>query len=196
MVGVFQYHSSCLNSADSYIRRQSPKYSGGCLLDCGIHFVAALRYLLAAGGESITQVAAFTSSLQDRLVPLDTVQATLQLTNAQNGTFSLSFGAEHKSEEPWEMQVVTDKGTVTITPTDVSLVRKSLKGERDEKTARFDQRYICSHAVEREVASFAKAISTGKMEQRATAEEAFMDLVVLQAMLESGEDGGAVKSVD
>jgi len=177
-------------------RRQSPNYSGGCLLDCGIHFVAAIRYLLAAGGESITQVAAFTSSLQRRLVPLDTVQATLQITNANNGTFSLSFGAEHKAEEPWEMQVTTDKGSVTVTPTEVTLSRKGPKGERDEKKAHFDQRYICSHAVEREVASFANAIRTGKMEQRATAEEALKDLVILQAMLESGEDGGAVKSLD
>lgn len=94
------------------------------------------------------------------------------------------------------MQVVTDRGTVTVTPTRVSLVRLGLKGEGDEKTAHFDQRYICSHAVEREVASFAKAISMGKMEQRATAEEAFLDLVILQAMLESGEDGGAVKLLE
>jgi len=141
-------------------------------------------------------VAAITSSLQDRLVPFDTIQATMQITNATKGSFNLSFGAEDESEEPWEMQVVTDRGTLTVTPTQVSLVRKGPKGERDEKKARFDQRYICSHAVEREVASFAKAIPTGKMEQRAAAKEASMDLVILQAMLESGEDDGAVKSLE
>ncbi len=87
------------------------------------------------------------------------------------------------------MQVVTDKGTVTVTPTEVSLIRK---GE-NEQNAFFRPRY--SHAVEHEVDSFARAISIGKMEQRATTEEAFMDLTTLQAMLESGEDGGAVKAV-
>ena len=47
--------------------------------------------------------------------------------------------------------------------------------------------------MQREVAAFAKAIGTGKVEQRASPEEAMMDLRVLNAMLESGADGGTPK---
>lgn len=168
-------------------RRKSPKHSGGCLLDCGIHFVAAIRYLLAAGEQRITEVAAFTSSLQPRLVPLDTVTATMRITNGKNGTFCSSFGAEHESA--WEIQVVTDRGTVTVTPSQVSLKRKGEKAHN----AFFKPKW--SHAIEREVESFAKAVSSGKMDPRASPEEARKDLVVMQAMLESGAAGGAVNSI-
>lgn len=173
-------------------RRKNPKFQGGCLLDSGIHFVAAIRHLLSAAGESITHVAAFTSLLQDRLAPLDTIHATMQTSNETNGTFSLSFGAEFKSG--FEFQVVTDKGAVTVTPTEVTLLRKDPKGEMNVARTAFKALY--SHAVEREVGLFAKAMATGKIEQRASPEEAFMDLRVLQAMLESGEDGGAVKELE
>lgn len=120
----------------------------------------------------------------------------MQITNDKSGTFSLAFGAQHRSDEPWEIEVVTDKGAVTVTPANVSLIRNGPRGERDEKKAHFDRRYVCSHSVQREVSSFANAIATGKMEQRASPKEAFMDLMILQAMLESGEGNGAVKSVE
>lgn len=111
----------------------------------------------------------------------------MRISNDKNGTFSLSFGAEHESA--WEMQVVTDRGTVTVTPTEVSLRRKGEKAQN----AFFKPKY--GHAVEREVESFAKAVSYGKMDPRASAEEALEDLKVMQALLESGKDDGAVKSL-
>ena len=181
----------CIAGLTSFHRRRNPKYPGGPLLDCGIHYVAAIRYLLAAAGQPITHVSAFTSQVQPRLPPPDTLHATMQLDNSHNGTFSLSFGARHKAA--FEFQVVTDNGTVTMTPDMVHVLRKSFNGKPEERQHRFKP--IWGASVRSEVKAFAEAISVGKMEQRASPEEAFMDLKVLHAMLESGENGGAPKSL-
>ena len=151
--------------------------------------MAALRYLLASAGQSITHVAAFTSQIQPRLRPLDTVHSTMRISNGNSGTFSLSMGAEYKTA--FDIGVVTDRGAVTVTPHDVIL--HHIDSPR-EKVAHFKK--LDGHSVSNEVAAFAKAIGTGKADRRASPEEALMDLKVLQAMLESGEQGGAVQLLE
>lgn len=180
-----------VNIANLSLRRRNAQYPGGPLLDCGIHYVAAIRFLLAAAGQSITHVAAFTSQLQQHLAPLDTVHSTMQISNRNNGTFSLSFGAEFKTD--FEFQIVTDKGAVTVTPNAVTVLQKDSKGKKDGTTHNFKP--LDNQTVKREVATFAKAISMGKTDARASPEEALADLKVLQAMLESAEEGGMVKSL-
>ena len=115
----------------------------------------------------------------------------MQISNENSGTFSLSFGAEFKN--CFELQVVTDKGAVTVAPNAVSVLREDSMGKKGEKGLPFKPKD--ERTVLREMTAFGKAMSTGKLEQRATPEEAFVDLRVLQAMLESGEDRGMVKSV-
>ena len=172
-----------------FARRQYPGYQGGFLLDGGIHFVAGLRLLLAAAGQSITQVAAFTSLLQKNLAPVDTVHATVKTSNDRSGIFCVSFGAEFKSD--FEIQVVTNKGAVTITPSKVVVLRKAANGDKEEETKgmRFDS------GVGREIAAFAASTKLGMSDSRATPEQAFMDLTVLQRMLESGEQDGMVMRI-
>jgi predicted dehydrogenase len=169
-------------------RRQVPDYQGGFLLDGGVHFVAGLRHMLASGKEQITLLAAFTSLLQKKLAPVDTVHATMKLTNGNNGTFNVSFGCEFKSG--FEIQVVTDKGAVTVTPTDVTTTTKNSSGEKEDKVEKFEY----SSGVKPEILSFAQSIEAGKGDERATPQQALMDLRILQSLLESGEDNGQVKS--
>ena len=180
---------SLIDSPTSF-RRQNATYQGGVLLDGGVHYVAAIRYLLDAAGQSITKVAAFTSRLHQLLAPLDTVHSTMQISNGNSGTFSLSFGTVFKRE--FEFQVVTDKGTVTVTSDAVVLSQNDFSGSKAGKKHSFT--YL-NNGIQHEFATFARAIHTGKMEPRATPEEALLDLKVVQAMLESGADGGMAKSV-
>ena len=186
-------HIDNINITNNFFyRRKNAKYPGGPLLDCGIHYVAALRHLLSAASQTITHVSAFTCQLQPHLSPLDTMHSTLLLQNTHSGTLSISFGAEFRNA--FEFIVVTTTGAVAVTPTVVSVLTKDpSNGEKSERQYKFPP--MDSHAVQKEVASFAKAIATGKMEQRASPEEASEDLKLLQTMLESGEDGGAVKAV-
>jgi len=168
--------------------RQTPEYQGGFLLDGGVHFVAGLRHMLAAGNEQITHLAAFTSLLQEKLAPVDTVHATLKITNGNNGTFNVSFGAEFKSG--FEIQVVTDKGAVTVTPTEVTVTTKNASGEKEDAVEKFE----FSSGVKPEIFSFAHSLEIGKGDERAAPQQALMDLRILQSMLESSEQGGKVKS--
>ena len=99
-------------------RRQTPEYQGGFLLDGGVHFIAGLRYLLNGIGQDIKSLAAFTALAQLKLAPVDTVHAILASDCGRSGTFSVSFGAAFKSG--FEIDVVTTKGRVTVTPTSVT----------------------------------------------------------------------------
>ena len=178
-----------INLYTCFCRRQNPEHQGGFLLDGGIHFVAALRFLLSAASSSITQVAAFTSLMQPNLSPLDTANATMYINNGNSGTFSISYGTEFGNA--FQIQVIMDRGAVSITPTLVTVLTRDDKG--CEKIYR--QEFSVDSGVRREMAVFAKGIKEGKVEVRGTVEEALMDLRVVQGILESGREGGRLKSV-
>ncbi|KAL6722047.1 hypothetical protein ACLMJK_001152 [Lecanora helva] len=183
-----------MDDQDEYYQsewRKNANHSGRILLDSGVHYVAAIRFLLAAAGQSITHLSAFAAQLQQHLAPLDTIHSTMQISNRNSGTFSLSFGVEFKTD--FEFQVVTDKGAVTVGPNFVIVSRNDKDGKKHEKRHAFKPFY--SHAVRLEVAAFAKAMSTGRSDPRAAPEEALKDLKVMQAMLDSANGGGAVESV-
>lgn len=172
-------------------RRQIPEYQGGFLLDGGVHFVAGLRYLLGAANTQITHLAAFTTLLQKKLPPVDTVHATLRASNSSTGTFSVSFGAEFKSG--FEIEVVTDKGAVSVKPTEVILMTKDEKGEKKEVKTEFE----FGAGVVKELVAWAESLSNGAGtgDERGAPREALMDLKILQGMLVSGKRGGEVQRV-
>ncbi|CAK7201574.1 hypothetical protein SEUCBS139899_004280 [Sporothrix eucalyptigena] len=164
--------------------RKVPEYQGGFLLDGGVHFVAGLRHMLAAvDGQDLARVSAATTLLQPKLAPVDTVQAVLTTTKGVIGSFSVSFGIEHKGA--FQIEVVTTKGIVTLTPTDVT--SKWLEGtEKKENKKEFS----FSSGVKPEVAAFAASIPSGKVDPRQSPQEALKDLAALEAMLTSADKGG------
>lgn len=166
---------------------QAPGHQGGFLLDSGVHFVAGLRSLLHAADQEISSLTAFTSLLASRLPPVDTIHSTLQLRNGNNGCFNISFGAEFKTA--FEIEVVTNKGSVTVRATEVVCVRRDEQGKKLEETIEvgFD------NGVMDEVEVFAQSIQNGVADVRGSPDQALADLKVLQRMLESGEQGGSVK---
>lgn len=168
---------------------QTERYKGcrgGYLLGGGIPFVAGLRYLLGAAGLDITHVAAFTSLLKQHLAPSDTIHATIQISNGNSGTFSLSFGAEYKYA--FEIQVVTEKGAVIVKPSGIMMTTRD---NRKGQTFSFKP---CK-GVRQEVTAFAQSIKNGRVDKRGTPEQALLDLKVLQAMVQSSEEAGKVKVV-
>jgi len=158
--------------------RKTPNYQGGFLLDGGVHFVAGLRLLLAAGGEEVTQVSSLASLLVDRLGPVDTVHAVATTASGATGTVTVTFGTQHKSG--LEIEVVTTNGVVNWNPRHVTVVGKS---ERD---------YEYDSGVKAEVAAFGRSVEAGTPDPLQTPEEALGDLRVLEGLLVSG---GQLKSV-
>lgn len=167
-------------------RRKVPAYQGGFLLDGGVHLTAGLRYLLQAAGEKITHLSAFTTLLQPKLPPLDTVNATIRITNGRSGTFRASYGMVHKSG--FELEVVTSTGSVSVKPTDVTVITKDQTGEKIEKKTEFP----FGLGVQAEMEAFVEQIETKRDDSRLSPSEALADLQLLQSLLESGERDGAV----
>ncbi|KAL9101209.1 MAG: hypothetical protein Q9163_003511 [Psora crenata] len=168
--------------------RRNPDFQGDFILDGGIHFVAALRFLLSAGFTSITHVAAFTSLISPHLRSVDTVNATMRLDNGNSGTFSMSYGT--RMSHVYKIRIVTNHGAVTIDPWRVV----STMSARDGRESVYDFLQL-DNGVQREIGVFAKGILAREIEARGTPQEALMDLKVMRGILESGEEGGMVKRV-
>lgn len=165
--------------------RKKPEYQGGFLLDGGVHFIAATRLVLAGAGVKPVRTSAFSAQLQEHLPPVDTVDATVQLSNGASGTLSISFGTTFSGSE---YTFAAEKGTVTISRSRVTVVR-----DGKEEVKEFPEE---GNGVKQEIAGWAKALGEGKPDPRQSPEEALKDLQLLEAILQSGEKGGVPKELD
>ncbi|ROT42049.1 NAD(P)-binding protein [Sodiomyces alkalinus F11] len=172
--------------------RKTPEYQGGFLLDGGVHFIAALRSMLAAAeGEEVTQLTARSALLQPRLPPVDTVYGVLTTRGGVSGTASISFGIEFKAG--LQCQVVTTEGSVTMTSSEVTVVRRG-GGDGGAQVVEKTQ-FGRDSGVKAETEAFAASIARGGVDARQTPLEALKDLQILEGLLESGAAGGAVKAI-
>lgn len=153
-------------------------------MDGGVHFAAGLRHLLAATGQSIKSISAFTTLLQAKLAPVDTVHATLQTEAGAIGTFSVSFGTEFKAG--FCIEVVTTRGRISVSPNEVRVASKD--GERIEQMD-------MTAGVAEELQAFVSGVAAGKLDQRLNPDEALGDLLVVESMLLSGSQGGRVQTL-
>lgn len=161
--------------------RKKPEYQGGFLLDGGVHFLAGTRLVLGAAGVKPVKTSAFTAQLREHLPPVDSLDATVRLSNGSAGTISLSFGTTFSGSE---YAFACEKGTVTVT--DKKVVVKREGGDEDVKE--FPNQ---GNGVKQEIAAWGESLQAGKANERQSPEEALADLEWLEAMLQSGEKGGA-----
>jgi|TARA_R110002003_G_scaffold388_14_gene19400 predicted dehydrogenase len=162
--------------------RKTPEYQGGFLLDGGVHFVAATRLLLAGAGAKITSLSAFTAQLQEHLPPVDTLNATLLLSNAASGTLSISFGTTDTGSE---YLVACEKGSVHVSRGKVTVTKDGKVVEEKE----FKDE---GNGVKQEVKAWAESLESGKWKVEQSPEEALRDLEIIESALKSGEQGGKV----
>jgi predicted dehydrogenase len=176
----------CVQPGGKYIEtpwRKVPDYQGGFLLDGGVHQIAALRLLLKGGGVKVKSVAAQTAQLREWLPPVDTVDAALKLDNGATGILSMSFGS---SFDDAEMAVACEKGTVSVDRHGGVTVKLA-----DQKEPRSEVKKNEEGGVATEVWAWAKSIKRGKPDDEQSPEEALADVELLEALLKSGEKGGA-----
>lgn len=176
-------------SANEYTGRKTPEFQGGFVLDTGVHFVASLRLLLAAVGDEITQIVSYSGLLENHLHPVDTVHSIVSTKGARHGTICMSFGTEFKSG--LEIEITTTNGAVLWKPVGVKSTTKSESGELLNEQVTF----VYNNAVRTEIEAFSQSIVAGAPDPRQTPLEALKDLVVLQALVESGEGGALVKDI-
>eukprot|EP01124_Arcella_intermedia_P033965 TRINITY_DN830_c0_g1_i1.p1 TRINITY_DN830_c0_g1~~TRINITY_DN830_c0_g1_i1.p1 ORF type:complete len:290 (+),score=51.55 TRINITY_DN830_c0_g1_i1:43-870(+) len=95
--------------------RKNPNFVGGYLLDGGVHFVAALRYILG----DIQMVSGFQSQFNNELPPADSLVSAFRLQNGALGTMTISFActaiaAPFQEKAPPLITIMGDKGILTV----------------------------------------------------------------------------------
>ena len=135
-------------------------------------------------------MSAFTVLLQKHLGPVDTLQAIIQTQTGIGGLFGYSAGVEYKPPGK-DFEVVCQNGSVSFAlGTDAGIVTVAEAGN-DSKVKEFDS--TLNSRCELEI--FVRSILEGKEQEGEKPEAALDDLILLQRMLESGAEGGIVKTV-
>ncbi|KAK6533440.1 hypothetical protein TWF694_002381 [Orbilia ellipsospora] len=167
--------------------RKVPEHQGGFCLDAGVHAAAALRMLV--GEEEITSLSAFTTLLQEHLLPIDTIKSTIKLKSGVCGTFALSYGTP--SAKDFDFWIVCEKGYVRVGDNSTVTVKKL---DMPEETVVFgdDEEW---NGVKAEVRAFAEAVKSEKANHAQSPEMAVADLELIEKMIKSGEQGGKVLEV-
>jgi len=157
--------------------RRTGLFPGGFLLDGGVHYVAVLRMIV---GE-IEAVAAMATQVAPDLPPADTMTATLRFANGALGTYLATFAVGTPFGAP--LTITGDRGSLRVQ-----------RGKVEVADAGGEVTVVeCAYynGVEQEFAAFADAIQRG-VPQRNTPAAALTDLIVVEAMLRSAANGGAV----
>ena len=154
-----------------------------------MHFIAGLREFLSALNDSIEKVVSFSAQMQPHLPPVDTVNGACLLKSGRSGTISLSFG-EFKKD--FLIEVTSTNGSVAMTPAGVKVIEKS-GPDSDKKES--SKEFAPNSGVGLEIEAFRKALEDKAPDARQSAEEALLDLVLVEKLLSSGEQGGAILTI-
>lgn len=111
------------------------------------------------------------------------------LKSGRSGIIDFSYGTEFKND--FLIEVVSSNGSVSMTPTGAAVAEKTASGERKEETKTFP----FNTGVSLELEAFGKAIESKTRDPRQTAEEALLDLKIVEALLKSGDQGGVALRV-
>ncbi|KAA8549563.1 hypothetical protein F0562_001419 [Nyssa sinensis] len=193
MMSVQVIIEGSMNSSNPYFSSSWRRnFTGGFILDMGVHFIAGLRMLV---GCEITSVSALTSHVDLTLPPPDNISSVFQLENGCSGVFVLVVSTR-SPKVLW--RVVGLDGTLQIE-----------RGNKDGRHGYSVSLYAADgqiksyfypfSGVTEELKSFIYDISQATLkkgssyeaEPRSSFIEGARDVAVLEAMLESGMRQGA-----
>lgn len=182
-----------MNSSNPYFSSSWRRnFTGGFILDMGVHFIAGLRML---AGCEINSVSALTSHVDLTLPPPDTISSIFQLENGCSGVFVMVVSS---SSPKIFWRVVGSKGALQIE-------RGNIDGKHGYQVALYEvggQSKIFFYpfsGVNDELKCFLHDVSQSssknggshRAESRSSYAEGARDVAVLEAMLESGTKKGA-----
>ncbi|XP_022958161.1 uncharacterized protein LOC111794937 [Cucurbita pepo subsp. pepo] len=189
MMSVQVIVEGSMNSSNPYFSSSWRRdFTGGFILDMGVHFIAGLRMLV---GCEVVSVSATTSYVDKSLPPPDNISSLFQLENGCSGVFVMVVS----SRSPrifW--RVVGLKGTLQIERGNQDGKHGYLVSLSDANGQNKCSFYPFSGVTE-ELKTFIDAISAKGSDYKADARISFVegarDVAVLDAMLESGAKHGA-----
>lgn len=188
---------SSMDSSNPYFSSSWRRnFTGGFILDMGVHFIAGLRMLV---GCELTSVSAMTSHVDTTLPPPDNISSVFQLENGCSGVFVMVVSSR-SPKILWRL--VGLKGTVQVE-------RGNQDGKHGYLVSFFGAHGHCKSSfypfsgVTEELNTFFHDISQASLkrgssyeaESRISFEEGARDVAILDAMLESGAKQGALVQV-
>ncbi|KAL2940885.1 hypothetical protein RDABS01_029235 [Bienertia sinuspersici] len=186
MMSVQVIVEGSMNSSNPYFSSSWRRnFTGGFILDMGVHMIAGLRMLV---GCELKSVSALTAHIDTTLPPPDSISSTYQLENGCPGIFVMAIF--------W--RVVGLNGTVQVE-------RGNVDGKHGYLVSKFNVAGQCTSSfhpfsgVTEELKTFlhdiSEASSDHKPDPRLSFSEGVRDVAVLEAMLESGTKQGAIVPV-
>eukprot|EP00268_Persea_americana_P036995 TRINITY_DN3656_c0_g1_i8.p1 TRINITY_DN3656_c0_g1~~TRINITY_DN3656_c0_g1_i8.p1 ORF type:complete len:357 (+),score=67.07 TRINITY_DN3656_c0_g1_i8:133-1203(+) len=191
MMSVQVIVEGSMNSSNPYFSSSWRRgFTGGFILDMGVHYIAGLRMVV---GSEVTSVSAISSHVDKTLPPPDTISALFQLENGCHGVFAMIVSSR-SPKIYW--RVVGSKGTVQVE-------RGSIDGRHGYLVSFYSTDGKCQtnfypfSGVNEELKAFVhdmlqvEAGALFEAEPRSSFIEGARDIAVLEAMLESGIKHGA-----
>ena len=157
--------------------RRKGEFTGGLLLDGGVHYISALRMLL---GE-VTSVAAMVKKASHDLHPVDTLTATLQFASGVQASYLNTFAVGTPFSAA--LTIVGDGGSLRV-----ERGKLELAGPAGSSSGVQETRCAFYNGVENELAAFGAAVAEGAPHRNSPL-EALTDFAVVEAMLASAADG-------
>ncbi|KAG8389052.1 hypothetical protein BUALT_Bualt02G0189200 [Buddleja alternifolia] len=197
IINVHVIIEGSMNSSNPYFSSSWRRdFSGGFILDMGVHYISGLRMLV---GCEITSVSAITSHVDSTLPPPDHISSTIQLENGSSGVFVMVVSSK-SPKVLW--RVVGLKGTLQVE-------RGSKDGKHGYTVVLFTADgqnkswFYPFSGVTEELKTFLSDISQANLkkdgshqvEPRLSFVEGARDIAVLDAMLESGKRQGAAVQI-
>ncbi|KAK1435186.1 hypothetical protein QVD17_00947 [Tagetes erecta] len=197
MMSVQVIIEGSMNSSNPYFSSSWRRnFTGGFILDMGVHYIAGLRMLV---GCEVASVSAMTSYVDTTLPPPDTISSLFQLENGCSGVFVMLVSSK-SPKIVW--RVVGLNGTVQVE-------RGNKDGQHGYVVTLFTANketkstFYPFSGVTEELKAFLSDISRTSLqkgdkieaEARCSYVEGAQDVAVLDAMLESGTKQGACVKV-
>lgn len=186
-----------MNSSNPYFSSSWRRnFTGGFILDMGVHFIAGLRMLV---GCEVVSVSAMTSYVDTTLPPPDNISSLFQLENGCSGVFVMVVSSR-SPQIFW--RIVGLKGTLQIERGKIDgqhgYLVKIYSADGQSKSSFFP-----FSGVNEELKTFIHDVSQAtlkkgsgyEVEPRLSYLEGARDVAVLEAMLESGTRQGALVQV-
>ncbi|XP_019448287.1 PREDICTED: uncharacterized protein LOC109351303 [Lupinus angustifolius] len=196
MMSVQVIIEGSMNSSNPYFSSSWRRnFTGGFVLDMGVHFIAGLRMLV---GCDVVSVSAFTSHVDLSLPPPDNISSVFHLENGCSGAFVMVVSSR-TPKILW--RVVGMNGTVQI--------ERGFQGQHGYLVSVYGADGLCKSpffpfsGVTEELKAFISDVSECTLkkgsqfvpEPRLSFVEGARDVAVLEAMLESGSRKGELVHV-
>jgi len=167
--------------------RREAKHLGGIITDSSVHFMAGLRLLMNSEVECLSS---FTSKHAAHLPKVDTLVASLRFCNGTSGSAAITFAATSRL---FEYRVRCERGILMM-----------IRGQRDGKFGyiiryevnnQMSEEFQPFSGIDNEIDEFVRLCSSFTIDAHGrqpdfSPEEAFRDLALVAAMLESGSREG------